>query len=242
MLLIVSSRLTLLAANSCGKNNAVLLLLPKLVGPAGQGGHLVGNSYARGSWAWRLGLAPEAHTDAAHRLRALNHVPDGMPTGCCCARRPYVQGATNSGQPASPSPATSLSAIWPAYQVNGTGTHFWLKEDELTPLLSTGDITLSGKTFNRPDTGHQWFDQFVLSNHGKAVLDVGIVNGETQIKLNGKVVSSGKVRSLPQQFPQSSSKLSSSVCTGVRFHCLHHPADCWRLAAQRGRGGRRDRQ
>ena len=152
-----------------------------------------------------------------------------MPTGCCCARRPYVQGATNSGQPASPSPATSLSAIWPAYQVNGTGTHFWLKEDELTPLLSTGDITLSGKTFNRPDTGHQWFDQFVLSNHGKAVLDVGIVNGETQIKLNGKVVSSGKVRSLPQQFPLSSSKLSSSVCTGVRFHCLHHPAGCWRL-------------
>ena len=138
-----------------------------------------------------------------------------MPTGCCCARRPYVQGATNSGQPASPSPATSLSAVWPAYQVNGTGTHFWLKAGNTAPLLSTGDITL-GKTFNRPDTGHQWFDQFVLSNQGKAVLEVGTINGETQVKLNGKVVSSGKVRSLPQQFPQSSSMLPST--------CVHRCA------------------
>ena len=58
--------------------------------------------------------------------------------------------------------------------------------------------------------GSGWFDQFVLSNQGKAVLEVGTINGETQVKLNGKVVSSGKVRSLPQQFPQSSSMLPST--------------------------------
>ena len=83
-------------------------------------------------------------------------------------------------------------------QVNGTGTHFWLKEGELTPLLDSGGVTLSGKTFNRPDTGHQWFDQFVVSNQGKAVLDVANVKGnKMQVKLNGKVVSSGKVRGHP---------------------------------------------
>ena len=84
-----------------------------------------------------------------------------------------------------------------ACQVNGTGTHFWLKEGNLTPLLLSGDVTLSGKTFNRPDTGHQWFDEFVVSNKGKAVLDVATVEGQTQAKLNGKVVSSGKVRGPP---------------------------------------------
>jgi hypothetical protein len=81
----------------------------------------------------------------------------------------------------------------PMFKVNGTGTHFWLKEGNLTPLLESGDVTLSGKTFNRPDTGHQWFDEFVVSNKGKAVLDVATVEGQTQVKLNGKVVSSGKL-------------------------------------------------
>ena len=78
--------------------------------------------------------------------------------------------------------------------MNGTGTHFWLKEGALTPLLTFGDVTLSGKTFNSPDTGNQWFNQFVVSTKGNAVLEVATVNGKTQVMLNGKVVSSGKAR------------------------------------------------
>lgn len=90
-------------------------------------------------------------------------------------------------------------------KVNGTGTHFWLVEDRLTPLLTwpieeKKSITLSGKTFNRPETGNQWFDEFVLSCGSaraagtppppdeKEVLHVATVEGKTQIKLNGKDV------------------------------------------------------
>ena len=42
------------------------------------------------------------------------------------------------------------------FKINGTGRHFWIKEGEDTPLLAVGDIVLSGSTFSRKDTGHQW--------------------------------------------------------------------------------------
>ena len=41
---------------------------------------------------------------------------------------------------------------------------------------------------------NQWFDQFTISNNGKAVLDVAMSNGQAVVKLDGKVVQTGKVR------------------------------------------------
>ena len=41
----------------------------------------------------------------------------------------------------------------PMFKVNGKGVHFWLKAGELTPLLTSSAITLSGRTFDREDTG-----------------------------------------------------------------------------------------
>jgi len=81
----------------------------------------------------------------------------------------------------------------PMFKINGKGTHFWLKAGESTPLLTSGAITLSGRTFDRPDTGNQWFDQFTISNNGKAVLDVAMSNGQAVVKLDGKVVQTGKL-------------------------------------------------
>jgi hypothetical protein len=63
----------------------------------------------------------------------------------------------------------------PMFKVNGTGAHFWIKEGELTPLMSwTADapkegqaptrFTLIGKTFGNPNTGSQWFDEFLVSD------------------------------------------------------------------------------
>jgi len=82
----------------------------------------------------------------------------------------------------------------PMFKVNGTGTHFWLSEGIMTPLLTSGDIMLSGKTFSRPDTGHQWFDELTVSNKGKVVLDVTTANGRTRVKLDGKVVTARQGR------------------------------------------------
>jgi hypothetical protein len=81
--------------------------------------------------------------------------------------------------------------------VNGTGTHFWLSEGVMTPLLTSGDVVLSGKTFSRQDTGHQWFDELMVSNKGVTVLDVTTADGKTRVEFDGKVVSAGKVSTAP---------------------------------------------
>ena len=86
------------------------------------------------------------------------------------------------------------------FKVNGTGSHFWLIEGKLTPLLKWSaspcqktpcqktTMTFSGKTFKRPETGHQWFDEFVLSEGETPVVSVATDNGELQIKFKGKNV------------------------------------------------------
>jgi hypothetical protein len=107
------------------------------------------------------------------------------------------------------------------FKVNGTGSHFWLIEGKLTPLLKWSaspcqktpcqktTMTFSGKTFKRPETGHQWFDEFVLSEGETPVVSVATDNGELQIKFKGKNVqhasdassynSNGLQLSLPPQ-------------------------------------------
>jgi len=107
------------------------------------------------------------------------------------------------------------------FKVNGTGSHFWLMEGKLTPLLTWPAspcektpcqktiMTFSGKTFKRPETGHQWFDEFTVSEGEALVLSVATANGELQIKFKGKNVqdasdassytSNGLQLSLPPQ-------------------------------------------
>ena len=67
----------------------------------------------------------------------------------------------------------------------------------MTPLLTSGDVVLSGKTFSRQDTGHQWFDELMVSNKGVTVLDVTTADGKTRVEFDGKVVSAGKVSTAP---------------------------------------------
>ena len=76
----------------------------------------------------------------------------------------------------------------PMFKHNGTGTHFWIKEDVLTPLLlwRTADwlvMELSARTFNRPETGNQWIRQVVVAQNGTTVLDVSATTDERQISV-----------------------------------------------------------
>lgn len=81
--------------------------------------------------------------------------------------------------PASPAPSAPPATFSvhgdPIFKFNGTGTHFWVKEGVLTPLLtwpsSDGHVLeLSGRTFARTATGDQWFKELVLGNNGDVVL------------------------------------------------------------------------
>ena len=65
----------------------------------------------------------------------------------------------------------------PMFKYKGTGTHFWIKEDVLQPLLEwrTVDghaLELSGRTFARKSTGNQWFKQLIIAQDGDVLLDV----------------------------------------------------------------------
>ena len=84
-----------------------------------------------------------------------------------------------SGPPSTPPAAAPISVHGdPMFKTNGTGTHFWLKDGVLTPLLlwrsSDGNHTLelSGRTFAREATGDQWFKQMVVAVDGTKLLDV----------------------------------------------------------------------
>jgi len=101
--------------------------------------------------------------------------------GCRCCDDPSAAGAhalwnLYTVQCASPAPISVHGD--PMFKSNGTGTHFWLKDGVLTPLLlwrsSDGNHTLelSGRTFAREATGDQWFKQFIVAVDGTKLLDV----------------------------------------------------------------------
>lgn len=53
------------------------------------------------------------------------------------------------------------------FKVEGKGTHFWIDEGQLTPLMSWTsrnghELRLSGRTFSREATGNQWFKELVV--------------------------------------------------------------------------------
>ena len=55
----------------------------------------------------------------------------------------------------------------PMFKYNGTGTHFWIPAGKLSPLLTWKSATghtleLRGRTFERKETGNQWFKQLVV--------------------------------------------------------------------------------
>eukprot|EP00964_Phaeocystis_antarctica_P163294 scaffold139220_cov84-Phaeocystis_antarctica.AAC.1 len=135
----------------------------------------------------------------------------------------------------------------------------------MTPLLTSGDIMLSGKTFSRPnpnpalalaltltpspqpliptpgktfsrpDTGHQWFDELTVSTKGKTVLDVTTVHGRTQVKLDDKVVTA---KSVPAggKVCQHDSSLPTCCPSSPLAPCAHSLLASWRAAQRKRRG------
>jgi len=65
----------------------------------------------------------------------------------------------------------------PMFKHKGIARHIWIPDGSLQPLLewkapNGAAMSLSGKTFVREETGHQWFDQLVVTQNGHTVLDV----------------------------------------------------------------------
>ena len=76
------------------------------------------------------------------------------------------------------------------------GTHLWIVSGRLTPLLEWRSaegrlMQLQGKTFDRPETGSQWFDQLAITSDRKMVVDVTAEmthTGTARVMLDGKPV------------------------------------------------------
>ena len=137
----------------------------------------------------------------------------------------------------------------PMFKVNGTGSHFWLLEDKMTPLLTwpgspcqktpckKTTMTFSGKTFKRAETGHQWFNEFAVSEGETPVFSVAVVGGELQAKFNGKTVQPHVKQATSVRSPERRTvALLSHRSFWVRSSAqVERPAA---LAAQAGRTGR----
>ena len=104
----------------------------------------------------------------------------------------------------------------PMFKVNGTGTHFWLREGQLTPLLTWGgedgesEKVLLGKTFAHPDASvnAQWFGEFSIMCKGKTVVEIVAADRSTMnISFDGKHVRGAR----------SSVKAEYNSPTGVRL-------------------------
>ena len=106
----------------------------------------------------------------------------------------------------------------------GEDTHFWLKEGELTPLLSWkgaqgARMVLSGRTFGREDTTNQWFSQFVIQEDGKVVIDANsdskLLDSESGATI--KLTLDGKEVALPTQ-PQLTKSVYASAKGNVKIY------------------------
>ena len=57
--------------------------------------------------------------------------------------------------------------------------------------------TLKGTTFDRPDTGNQWFDQLSVSRDDKTVLDVKFTGGKLHVSLDGQDINFRENKYMP---------------------------------------------
>jgi hypothetical protein len=68
----------------------------------------------------------------------------------------------------------------PMFKVNGTGSHFWMLPNVLTPLLTWTspagkDMVLSGITFETPDAANQWCAWLVARRRFASLAALGSV-------------------------------------------------------------------
>ena len=81
----------------------------------------------------------------------------------------------------------------PMFKVNGTGTHFYVKEGKLIPMLkwtcpkTKEELKLMARTFGSedPQAHRQWFGEFAVRRAGKTVLQVTIDNGVMSVVRDG---------------------------------------------------------
>jgi len=110
----------------------------------------------------------------------------------------------------------------PMFKKNGVGLQFSIPLGRPTQLLSwpgkNGEVmTVSGTTFERQETGHQWFNSFAMTVDGKEVFNVStgkVERGTLKLLADGNVV-----------VPSDVTSLSSAV----------HPATTLELATMMGK-------
>ena len=144
---------------------------------------------------------PHARPDAHHA-----HHRQLAPHSIDKAHRSPVHEALAAAPSCPPGCEPDYTAVVhgdPMFKVNGSGTHFWIKQGVLTPLLEwtpdsdpSATMVLSGSTFDSAETGSQWFDRFVVSHNDKVVAEIGMSKGGMQVKFDGQTVPKNQRRPL----------------------------------------------
>ena len=114
----------------------------------------------------------------------------------------------------------------PMFKSNGTGTHFWVKEGTLTPLLTWHSakgkkLELSGRTITHHKSDYQWFKQLVLTQDGEAVVDM--VAHDPGAKRSNALegdpfkVTRGEAQLEPSSLVKITTKMVEVEINGLRF-------------------------
>ena len=102
----------------------------------------------------------------------------------------------------------------PMFKKNGVGLQFSLPLGRPSELLAwpnkAGEsVVLTGTTFERTTTGHQWFNSFAMSVDGREIFNVSVAKvgrGTMRVLVDGKVV-----------VPPDVTRLSSALHAGTSF-------------------------
>lgn len=119
----------------------------------------------------------------------------------------------------------------PMFKKNGVGLQFSIPLGRPTELLSwpgkAGErFALSGTTFERQETGHQWFNSFAMSVDGKEVFNVStgkVERGTLKLLADGQVVVPSDVTSLSSAVHPGTT-LELATMFGKKFKIGHKVA------------------
>jgi hypothetical protein len=119
----------------------------------------------------------------------------------------------------------------PMFKKNGVGLQFSIPLGKPTELLTWpgkgGEkLALSGTTFERQETGHQWFNSFAMSVDGKEVFNVStgkVERGTLKLLADGNVVVPSDVTSLSSAVHPGTT-LELATMMGKKFKIGHKVA------------------
>ncbi len=113
----------------------------------------------------------------------------------------------------------------PMFKKHGVGLQFSIPLGKPTELLSWANkdgeqFILSGTTFERESTGHQWFNSFAMTVDGREVFNAStlkVVRGTMRVLVDGRIIDPSEFSTANTEYAGIALNLTSAVHKGTSF-------------------------